>query len=206
MNTKDLTILAVGVGIVLVAYFMKKKGIEGFQMANIIPPTAAAPPPPGIIPTPGMPPPPGMMPPDVPGVPSIPPASMMTPPTMTPPAPAPNFFSGTPLMSSVTPTTGPTTAPMTAPAVGSRPTQPTPLGMQPNQDQIMDIASKVNKMNSDQAAIMAQIQQVTTSMGKTGSEGFQSYHNPYDNHSPGDTQAMEFRLGKKAMADSVVRY
>ena len=81
-----------------------------------------------------------------------------------------------------------------------------PLGMQPNQEQIIDIANKVNKMNNEQAAIMAQIQQMTKALTPPSTEGFQSYHNPYDNHSPGDTQAMEFRLGKKAMADSVVRY
>ena len=206
MNTKDLTILAVGVGIVLVAYFMKKKGIEGFQLANVVAPTAVPPPPPGMIPPPGMQPPLGMVP-GIPGTPSMPPPTTIPSMSMAPPPPAPNFFSGTPPTSGM-PTTGPTTAPMTAPAAsaGSQPTQPMPLGMQPNQDQIIDIAGKVNKMNSDQAAIMLQIQQMTKSLTPPAPEGFQSYHNPYDNHSPADIQAMEFRLGKRAMADNVVRY
>jgi hypothetical protein len=75
--------------------------------------------------------------------------------------------------------------------------------MQPNQQQLMDIAQKVQKLSSDQSAISAQLQQITQSFAK---EGFQSYQNPYNVASPGDTQAMEFRLDKKALVDSVMRY
>jgi hypothetical protein len=76
--------------------------------------------------------------------------------------------------------------------------------MQPNQQQIMDLAAKVQKLSSEQNAVSAQLQQMTQSFGKK--EGFQSYQNPYTAASPGDTQSMEFRLGKKAIVDNVQRY
>jgi len=82
------------------------------------------------------------------------------------------------------------------------PGQP-PAGTQSNQQQLMDIAAKVQRMSSEQNAISSQLQQMTHSFGK---EGFQSYENPYNSPSPGDTQALEFRLGKKSLIDNVVRY
>jgi hypothetical protein len=83
------------------------------------------------------------------------------------------------------------------------PPQPQPVGMQPNQQQLMDIAAKVQQMSNEQGAISAQLQQITQSFRK---EGFQSYQNPYNAASPGDTQSKEFRLGKKSLIDNVVRY
>jgi len=172
MNTTDLTVLSIGVGIVLVAYFMKKKGFEGFQSpadptmgAPISQPPMGQPPAfPGSAPM-GMP----------PG------AGAPMPPMAMPPMAMP---------------------PMAMPPNGPQP-QPQPVGMQPNQQQLMDIAQKVQKLSSDQSAISAQLQQITQSFAK---EGFQSYQNPYNVASPGDTQAMEFRLDKKALVDSVMRY
>ena len=78
------------------------------------------------------------------------------------------------------------------------------MGMQPNQQQLMDIAAKVQRAATEQTAISSQLQQMTQSFGKK--EGFQSYQNPYNAASPGDTQATEFRLGKKSLIDNVVRY
>jgi hypothetical protein len=172
MNTKDLTVLSIGVGIVLVAYFMKKKGFEGFQ--SPADPTMGAP----------MPQPPMGQPPAFPGS-----APMGMPPG-----------AGAPMPPMAMPPTG--MPPMAMPPNGPQP-QPQPVGMQPNQQQLMDIAQKVQKLSSDQSAISAQLQQITQSFAK---EGFQSYQNPYNVASPGDTQAMEFRLDKKAMVDSVMRY
>jgi hypothetical protein len=171
MNTKDLTVLSIGVGIVLVAYFMKKKGFEGFQ--SPADPTMGAP----------MPQAPMGQPPAFPG---------SAPMAMPPGAGAPMPPMGMPPMGM---------PPMAMPN-GPQP-QPQPVGMQPNQQQLMDIAQKVQKLSSDQSAISAQLQQITQSFAK---EGFQSYNNPYNVASPGDTQAMEFRLDKKAMVDSVMRY
>lgn len=77
---------------------------------------------------------------------------------------------------------------------------------QPNQQQLMDIAARVQRLSSEQSAISAQLQQMTQSFGK---EGFQSKQNPYNEASPtspGDTQSLEFRLGKKSLIESVVRY
>jgi hypothetical protein len=76
-------------------------------------------------------------------------------------------------------------------------------GMQSNQQQLMEVTAKVQRLASEQNAISSQLQQMTQSFG---TEGFQSNKNPYNVGSPGDTQAMEFRLGKKAMVDNVVRY
>ena len=177
MNTTDLTVLSIGVGIVLVAYFMKKKGFEGFQ--SPADPTMGAP----------MPQPPMGQPPAFPGS-----APMGMPPG-----------AGAPMPPMAMPPTGmPPMAmpPMAMPPNGPQP-QPQPVGMQPNQQQLMDIAQKVQKLSSDQSAISAQLQQITQSFAK---EGFQSYQNPYNVASPGDTQAMEFRLDKKALVDSVMRY
>jgi hypothetical protein len=77
------------------------------------------------------------------------------------------------------------------------------MAMKPNQQQLMDLSTKVRQMASEQGAIASQLQQITQSFGN---EGFQSYKNPYNSASPGDTQAMEFRLGKKTLIDNVVRY
>lgn len=85
-----------------------------------------------------------------------------------------------------------------------QPPQPQPLGMLPNQQQIMDLAAKAQRLNSEQNALSAQLQQMTQSFSNT--EGFQSSKNPYNAASPGDTQSMEFRLGKKALIDNVQRY
>jgi hypothetical protein len=82
--------------------------------------------------------------------------------------------------------------------------QPQPLGMLPNQQQMMDIVGKVQKMSSDTNLIASQLQQMTQSFG--AKEGFQSAQNPYNSPSPGDTQALEFRLGKKSLIDGVLRY
>ena len=154
MNTKEVGLLFVGAGIVLIAYWMKKQGFEGFQ--NPADPTMGAPVP---VPLPSMP----------------------LPPTALPPTAQPPMGAG---------------MPMPTP-------QPQPVGMKPNQQQLMDIATKVQKISSEQSAISAQLQQITQSFGK---EGFQSYQNPYNAASPGDTQAMEFRLGKKTLVDNVIRY
>lgn len=81
--------------------------------------------------------------------------------------------------------------------------QPQAPGMKPNQQQLMELAAKVQRIASDQSTVAAQLQQMTQSFVK---EGFQSYQNPYSAASPGDTQAMEFRLDKRALVDSVVRY
>jgi hypothetical protein len=78
------------------------------------------------------------------------------------------------------------------------------MGMQPNQQQLMDIVGKVQRMSSDTSMIAAQLQQMTQSFGTT--EGFQSAQNPYNSPSPGDTQTLEFRLGKKSLVDGVLRY
>lgn len=174
MNTKDLTVLSIGVGIVLVAYFMKK-GFEGFQ--NPADPTMGAPTMGAPMPQPPMGPP--------------------QPPMGQPPA-----FPGTGAPMEMPPGAGAPMPPMAMPPNGPQP-QPQPVGMQPNQQQLMDIAQKVQKLSSDQSAISAQLQQITQSFAK---EGFQSYKNPYNVASPGDTQAMEFRLDKKALVDSVMRY
>jgi hypothetical protein len=97
--------------------------------------------------------------------------------------------------------------PMPQPPMGAGMPPPVPqpqmVGMKPNQQQLMDIATKVQKMSSEQSAISAQLQQITQSFGN---EGFQSYQNPYNAASPGDTQTMEFRLGKKSLVDNVIRY
>jgi hypothetical protein len=77
------------------------------------------------------------------------------------------------------------------------------MGMQSNQQQLIDIAAKVQRISGEQSAISSQLQQMTQSFAK---EGFQSNRNPYTAASPGDTQAMEFRLGKKSLIDNVVRY
>ena len=152
MNTKDLTLLSIGAGIVLTAYLMKKGIHEGFQgLLDPQPPMGQPPQPPmGQQPQPPM----GQQP--------------------QPPMP-----------------------PMGQP-------QPQPMGMQPNQQQLMDIAAKVQRAATEQTAISSQLQQMTQSFGKK--EGFQSYQNPYNAASPGDTQATEFRLGKKSLIDNVVRY
>jgi hypothetical protein len=84
------------------------------------------------------------------------------------------------------------------------PPQPPMQGMQPNQQQLMDLAQRVQRITNEQNSISAQLQQITQSFGRN--EGFQSYQNPYNAASPGDTQAMEFRLGKKSLVDSVLRY
>jgi hypothetical protein len=81
---------------------------------------------------------------------------------------------------------------------------PMPVGMQSNQQQLMDIASRAQRISSEQNAISYQLQQMTQSFPKK--EGFQSNQNPYNAASPGDTQAMEFRLGKKSLTDNVMRY
>jgi hypothetical protein len=83
------------------------------------------------------------------------------------------------------------------------PPAPPALGMKPNQQQLMDLSTKVQQMASEQGVVAMQLQQITQSLG---TEGFQSYQNPYNAASPGDTQAMEFRLGKKALIDGVMRY
>jgi len=86
----------------------------------------------------------------------------------------------------------------------TQPSMPTiPSRPPPNQQQLMDIAARAQRLSGEQSAISAQLQQMIQPFGK---EGFQSYQNPYNAPSPGDTQAMEFRLGKKSLIDSVVRY
>lgn len=97
---------------------------------------------------------------------------------------------------------GPAQQPTMGAPMGGVP-QPQATGMKPNQQQLMEVAAKVQRIASDQSSVAAQLQQMTQSFVK---EGFQSYQNPYSAASPGDTQAMEFRLDKKAMVDSVVRY
>ena len=102
------------------------------------------------------------------------------------------------------PPQAPTMPPMPPmPTMPTMPAQPQAVGMKPNQQQLMDIATKVQKITGEQSAISAQLQQITQSFG---SEGFQSYQNPYTIESPGDTQAKEFRLGKKSLVDNVLRY
>jgi hypothetical protein len=177
MNTKDLTVLSIGVGIVLVAYFMKKRGFEGFQ--NPADPTMGAPTMGAPMPQPPM---------------GEPPAFPGSAPMGMPPG------AGAPMPPMAMPPMG--MPPMAMPPNGPQP-QPQPIGMQPNQQQLMDIAQKVQKLSSDQSSISAQLQQITQSFMK---EGFQSHQNPYNVASPGDTQAMEFRLDKKALVDSVMRY
>ena len=161
MNSKDCTLLLSGVGIVVLAYLMKKRGIEGFQgdPAMGMPPMGM---PPMGQPPMGQPP-------------------MGQPPTGQPPMGQP---------------------PMGMPAMP--PPQPPMQGMKPNQQQLMDLARRVQTVTNEQNSISAQLQQITQSFGSN--EGFQSYQNPYNAASPGNTQAMEFRLGKKSLVDSVVRY
>jgi len=77
-------------------------------------------------------------------------------------------------------------------------------GMKPNQQQLIDFVQRVQRVTVEQNAISNQLQQIIQSFGSK--EGFQSYKNPYNAASPGDTQAMEFRLGKKSLVDSVLRY
>ena len=162
MNSKDCTLLSIGVGIVIVAYLMKKRRFEGFQGDPAM----------------GMPPAPPMAPPPPMGQPPMPPPPPMGQPPMAPPPPM-----GQPPMA---------------------PPQPPMQGMQPNQQQLMDLAQRVQRITNEQNSISAQLQQITQSFGRN--EGFQSYQNPYNAASPGDTQAMEFRLGKKSLVDSVIRY
>ena len=178
MNTKDLPVLLFGIGIVCIAYMMKKSRFEGFQPAGM--PTAT---PMGAAgPPPMAPPPMGAA-----GMPPMAPPPMGAPPPMPPPPPVG------------------AQPPMAPPPMGAAPMPPAApsLGMKPNQQQLMDLSTRVQQMASEQGAIASQLQQITQSFG---TEGFQSYKNPYNAASPGDTQAMEFRLGKKALLDSVVRY
>ena len=82
------------------------------------------------------------------------------------------------------------------------------MSMAPNQQQLIDLADKVQRIGNQQQElneISQQLKQITQSFPNR-SEGFQSYQNPYDAASPGDTQSMEFRLGKKSLVDSVLRY
>jgi len=102
----------------------------------------------------------------------------------------------------VLPSIPPPQAPMAVPPM-MPPPQPEAVGMQPNQQQITDLSSKIDHMSAQQNAIFTQLQQMTQSFKK---EGFQSNGNPYNVASPGDTQAMEFRLGKKALVDTVIQY
>jgi hypothetical protein len=182
MNTKDLTTLSIGAGIVLVAYLLKKQGLEGFQNTAESPmgaPVMGAPMrPPGQPPMPPGPP---------PGQPPMPPG----PPPGQPPMPP-----GQPPMAPGQPPMPPGQPPM--------PTQPEPVGMKSNQQQLLEIAAKAQRVSGEQNEISMQLQQMTQSFAPK--EGFQSYQNPYNAASPGDTQSMEFRLGKKSMVDSVLRY
>ncbi len=175
MNSKDCTLLSIGVGIVIVAYLMKNRRFEGFQgdPAMGMPPMGQ---PPMGMPPMGQPPmgqPPMGQPPM-----GQPPMGM---PTMPPPMGQP---------------------PMGMPAMP--PPQPPMQGMKPNQQQMMDLVRRVQIVTNEQNSISAQLQQIVQSFGSN--EGFQSYKNPYNAASPGNTQAMEFRLGKKSLVDSVVRY
>jgi hypothetical protein len=80
------------------------------------------------------------------------------------------------------------------------------MGMKPNQQQLMDLAQKVERIGNQQNElnqIGQQLKEMTQSFVK---EPFQSSQNPYNAASPGDTQSMEFRLGKKALMDTVMRY
>ena len=185
MNTKDLTLLSIGAGIVLTAYLMKKGIHEGFQ--GLLDPQ----PPMGQPPQPPM------------GQPPQPPMGQQPQPPMPPMAQPPQAPMAQPPQP---PMAQPPQPPMTQPPqppMGMQP-QPQPMGMQPNQQQLMDIAAKVQRAATEQTAISSQLQQMTQSFGKN--EGFQSYQNPYNAASPGDTQATEFRLGKKSLIDNVVRY
>ena len=202
MNTKDLTLLSIGAGIVLTAYLMKKGIHEGFQgLLDPQPPMGQPPQPPmGQQPQPpmGQPPQPpmGQQPQPPMGQPPQPPMGQPPQPPMgQPPQP--------PMGQPPQPPQPPMGQPQPPqPPMGQQP-QPQPMGMQPNQQQLMDIAAKVQRAATEQTAISSQLQQMTQSFGK---EGFQSYQNPYNAASPGDTQATEFRLGKKSLIDNVVRY
>lgn len=182
MNSKDCTLLSIGVGIVIVAYLMKKRRFEGFQGD----PAMGMPPmPPMGQPPMGMQPPMGPPPMGQPPVPPMGQPPMGQPPMVQPPMP-----------------------PMGQPPMGQPPMppmgQPPMQGMKPNQQQLMDLARRVQTVTNEQNSISAQLQQITQSFGSK--EGFQSYQNPYNAASPGNTQAMEFRLGKKSLVDSVIRY
>jgi len=187
MNSKDCTLLSIGVGIVVVAYLMKKRRFEGFQgdpAMGMQPPMGQPPmgqPPMGQPPM-GQPPmgqpPMGMQPP-------MPPPMAPQPPMGQPPMGQPPMGMQPPM-----------------PPMG--PPQPPMQGMKPNQQQLMDLSQRVQRLTNEQNSISAQLQQMVQSFGSK--EGFQSYQNPYNAASPGNTQAMEFRLGKKSLVDSVVRY
>ena len=68
---------------------------------------------------------------------------------------------------------------------------------------IEQIAQQVRSQSSQMSEISRQLGEMSQSSKQ---EGFQSYQNPYNSASPGDVQAMEFRIGKKDLVDSVLRY
>jgi hypothetical protein len=130
-------------------------------------------------------PPPGAPPPGMP-----PPGAPPPPPGMPPSAP------GMP----------PSAPGMPPPGMPPPPPGGPPMGMKPNQQQLMDLAQKVERIGNQQNElnqIGQQLKEMTQSFVK---EPFQSSQNPYNAASPGDTQSMEFRLGKKALMDTVMRY
>ena len=188
MNSKDCTLLSIGVGIVIVAYLMKNRRFEGFQGDPAMGMPPMPPPPMGQPPM-------GMQPPM--GQPPMPQPPMGQPPMGMPPMGQPPM--GQPPMGQP-PMGMPPMPPM--PPMG--PPQPPMQGMKPNQQQMMDLVRRVQIVTNEQNSISAQLQQIVQSFGSN--EGFQSYKNPYNAASPGNTQAMEFRLGKKSLVDSVLRY
>jgi len=80
------------------------------------------------------------------------------------------------------------------------------MGMKPNQQQMVELSQRVDHIanqSMELSQISKQLKEMTNSFVK---EPFQSYQNPYAAASPGDTQAMEFRLGKKDLVETVMRY
>ena len=178
MTRADLIAIVLGLGLLGLAYSMKQGYVEGFQYA---PPPAGPPPASTNAPATPVPAPPaataGAPPPGPP------------PPGPPPPGPPPGPPPPAPMQAQMPP-----------------PSSPQPMAMKPNQQQLMDISQKVDRIasqNMELGQISRQLKDMTTSFVK---ESFQSYQNPYTAASPSDSQAMEFRLGKKELADTVMRY
>jgi len=176
MNTKDLPVVILGAGVLYMAYLLQNNRLRlGFEGFQ-----DSAPP---------------MMPP----APPTPPASAAMPPAAMPPAdmpPAPMPPAPMPPASTMDAGSMPPASTIDA---GSMPNAPAST-MTPQK--ISQLADNMKRMRVTPDILDSVSQQMKNSQA-AGSEGFQSYQNPY-NYSPITQQTYEFRLGNRALVKDVI--
>jgi hypothetical protein len=191
MNTKDLPVVILGAGVLYMAYLLQNNrlrlGFEGFQDSAppMMPPAPPTPPASAAMPPAAMP--PADMPPA-----DMPPAAM--PPADMPPAPMPPA----PMPPASTMDAG-SMPPASTIDAGSMPNAPAST-MTPQK--ISQLADNMKRMRVTPDILDSVSQQMKNSQA-AGSEGFQSYQNPY-NYSPITQQTYEFRLGNRALVKDVI--